>query len=240
MSTTSAPPIEDVPLSSYEELKRARKWIRFPAGLDHFVWHLDGPLPTSSRVGKLTTKRPQWSHTTNKLKAVRPCTNTPDDTHRAQDFINYRSSLRPRTMGGNMGRVTWAPMSLGLKRRRVTRRHQIRAYPNYSLETDWWPSQSDKRPWHLACCGTKRPRGKDAAIVVKPTSENGFVTIHDYFSTVHPWLMGLRDDIPDAMGVMDAKPLPPETKLRVKFMGLNVLNIEDRRLQRTITEPHIT
>ncbi|KAI0814553.1 hypothetical protein GGR55DRAFT_700820 [Xylaria sp. FL0064] len=196
MSTTSAHPVEEAGLPSYEELRRARQWIRFPAGLDRFVWHLDGPLPSSIWVRETDDKKapmePYWQQTES------------DDEELPEG-------------------IKFGPI------------------PNYNSETDRWPSQSDKRPWHLLeCCGTKRPRGKNETIVVKPSPKNGLVTIHNYFSTVHPWLMGLRDVILDAMGVMDAKSLPPETKLRVEFMSLGNLKIEDRKPQRTITEPYIT
>ena len=53
----------------------------------------------------------------------------------------------------------------------------------------------------LMCCGEKRPRGKAVSVVVKPAASHGFVTIHDYLSTVHPWLVSLREDILGAIGM---------------------------------------
>jgi hypothetical protein len=53
----------------------------------------------------------------------------------------------------------------------------------------------------LICCGEKRPRRKAVSVVVKPAASHGFVTIHDYLSTVHPWLMSLREDILGATGI---------------------------------------
>jgi hypothetical protein len=52
----------------------------------------------------------------------------------------------------------------------------------------------------LMCCGQKRPLGKGARRVVKLTAgEGGFVTIHDFISTVHPYLMARRDEVLEAM-----------------------------------------
>lgn len=55
----------------------------------------------------------------------------------------------------------------------------------------------------LMCCGEKRPRGKAVSVAVKPAASHGFVTIHDYLSAVHPWLMSLREDILGAIGMYE-------------------------------------
>ena len=66
----------------------------------------------------------------------------------------------------------------------------------------------------LRCCGTDRPREIPPLLVkasVKP-----FVTVHDYVSAVHPWLLGLRGKILWALSdINEDKPLPAETKLCV-------------------------
>ncbi|KAK4044526.1 hypothetical protein C8A01DRAFT_31312 [Parachaetomium inaequale] len=70
----------------------------------------------------------------------------------------------------------------------------------------------------LVCCGQKRPLGKGVsgagAVVVKPTTTGSFVTIHDFISTVHPYLMARRDEVLEAMGEDPGRtgaPFPPET-----------------------------
>ncbi|OTA63180.1 hypothetical protein K449DRAFT_381678 [Hypoxylon sp. EC38] len=84
------------------------------------------------------------------------------------------------------------------------------------------------RPAHLLmCCGSTRPRGKEGGMVVKPTSED-FITVHDYLSTLHPWLLSHRDDILTSMGLFDDKPLPQETKLMVNYDMVNCLMMYDR------------
>lgn len=54
----------------------------------------------------------------------------------------------------------------------------------------------------LACntCGEERPVDKNATITVTPATGD-FVTVHDYVSTVQPWLMQLRGDIEKALVV---------------------------------------
>lgn len=56
-------------------------------------------------------------------------------------------------------------------------------------------------------------------ILMKASSEHGFVTMHDYVSTIHPWLMSLRKDILESHlhAFAADKPLPPETEFVVEF-----------------------
>lgn len=49
----------------------------------------------------------------------------------------------------------------------------------------------------LLCCGMERRRGKKTDVVVKATGN--FVTIHDFISVVHPYLMARRDEDLEAM-----------------------------------------
>ncbi|KAI1452080.1 hypothetical protein F4805DRAFT_55120 [Annulohypoxylon moriforme] len=84
------------------------------------------------------------------------------------------------------------------------------------------------KPEHLLmCCGTTRPRGKAGSMAVKPTTGD-FITVHDYLSTLHPWLLGKRDDILALMGLFDDKPLPQETKLMVGYEMGDSLTVYDR------------
>jgi hypothetical protein len=47
-------------------------------------------------------------------------------------------------------------------------------------------------------------------------SGEGFVTVHDYVTAVHPWLMGLRADLLAAGGdLLDHVPLAEDTRLMV-------------------------
>ncbi|KAL0939602.1 uncharacterized protein CTRU02_206212 [Colletotrichum truncatum] len=57
----------------------------------------------------------------------------------------------------------------------------------------------------LRCCDTERP--KRALPLGIKASNMRYITIHDYISTLHPWLMGLREDIAKADNLLgDRKP----------------------------------
>ena len=87
-------------------------------------------------------------------------------------------------------------------------------------------------------CGVARPPAPkgDVSIVVRGTGgvsedeDGGFVTVHDYVSTVHPWLVGLRGDILGAVGTASGNddPLPVETELIVSCRLLDKLSVQKR------------
>ncbi|KAI1768863.1 hypothetical protein GGR53DRAFT_461946 [Hypoxylon sp. FL1150] len=54
-----------------------------------------------------------------------------------------------------------------------------------------------------------------------------FVTMQDYLSTVHPWLLSKRDDTLATMGMFGDKLLPQDTKLVVGYGFLNSPKMED-------------
>jgi hypothetical protein len=86
------------------------------------------------------------------------------------------------------------------------------------------------------CCGTARPVGmRDVSVVVTGTGGGdggggGFVTVHDYVTVVHPWLMGLRSGILGALGTLNGEdaPLPAETELMVSCNALDDLMMHTR------------
>jgi hypothetical protein len=93
----------------------------------------------------------------------------------------------------------------------------------------------------LVCCGQKRPLGKKVTVVVKPTRGGGFVTIHDFVSTVHPYLMARRDEVLEAMDEDPGRKLasstpdrtpgapffPPETRLVVIWYSAPYVDVLD-------------
>lgn len=88
--------------------------------------------------------------------------------------------------------------------------------------------KSDGEEHLLVCCWEKRPRGKGTHVLVKATDE--FVTIHDFLSVVHPYLMARRDEIIEAMsndpGRMNG-PFVSETKLMVTLSSPASVNVKD-------------
>jgi hypothetical protein len=66
----------------------------------------------------------------------------------------------------------------------------------------------------LRCCRGDRPRNKVETLLVRATG--AFLTIHDYLTLVHPWLLGRREDVFEAEGdLMKNEPLAANTKLMI-------------------------
>jgi hypothetical protein len=77
----------------------------------------------------------------------------------------------------------------------------------------------------LECCGQKRPWSYNTYLQV--VAQGKFLTVHEYISAVHPWLMAMRDTLLDARGKMDYQPKwPPETKLAVVNLGPGPLYVD--------------
>lgn len=73
-----------------------------------------------------------------------------------------------------------------------------------------------------------RPRGKKTQVVAKATGD--FVTIHDFLSVVHPYLMARRDEILVAMDEDPGRlrgPFPPETKLMADWRSPKTVEVSD-------------
>jgi hypothetical protein len=105
-------------------------------------------------------------------------------------------------------------------------------YPDPNLGR-FGPCPSDETldpPVYLSeCCGQKRPWSHDTQLQVAAQGE--FLTVYEFVSAVHPWLMAMRDTLLDVLGKMDSAPKwPPETKLAVLNIGPGPLRIghEDR------------
>lgn len=76
----------------------------------------------------------------------------------------------------------------------------------------------------LRCCDTHRPK-KARPLVVN--ASDTYVTVHDYLSALHPWLMGLREDIVRADNVWEDKTPDDYRKLVVDFILPDSLKIVD-------------
>ncbi|KAL8366066.1 hypothetical protein RB595_004716 [Gaeumannomyces hyphopodioides] len=83
-----------------------------------------------------------------------------------------------------------------------------RPYATEAKEDGSWEEDSDTE-FLIRCCGQDRPLGKRGQkLVVTPAAGGHFVTVHDYVSAVHPWLMGLRANILLAKTVAKPQPYP--------------------------------
>lgn len=81
----------------------------------------------------------------------------------------------------------------------------------------------------MRCCNEDRPNATPPLVVRASTQP--FVTIHDFVTTVHPWLQTVRDDILSAKGVTQGGPLPVDTPLYVHPLGLDRLRLVEGRNQ---------
>lgn len=99
----------------------------------------------------------------------------------------------------------------------------------FGMLPDYNPDSDEEGPEHLLkCCDAERPRKKKVSLLVKATGK--FVTIHDYVSVVHPWLMSLREDILRAEGdLLDNVPLPEDTRLLVDYPGSESVSFSEEK-----------
>ncbi|ODA82689.1 hypothetical protein RJ55_01197 [Drechmeria coniospora] len=82
-----------------------------------------------------------------------------------------------------------------------------RPYASEQNEDGSWEDDSDTE-FLIRCCGQDRPlRTRGQKLQVTPSAGKDFVSIHDYVCAVHPWLMGLREDIIQAKIVTRPRPV---------------------------------
>ncbi|KAM3501682.1 hypothetical protein MY11210_009308, partial [Beauveria gryllotalpidicola] len=73
-----------------------------------------------------------------------------------------------------------------------------RPYAREMKEDGSWEEDSDTE-FLNKCCGRGRPMyWRDLKLYVAASPDRGFVTIKDYVSALHPWLMSLREDLVEA------------------------------------------
>ncbi|KAK0657075.1 hypothetical protein B0T16DRAFT_385681 [Cercophora newfieldiana] len=82
----------------------------------------------------------------------------------------------------------------------------------------------------LLCCGEKRPWGRSTPLIKIEATTEDFVTIHDFISVAHPFLMSKRNEILQAMGEDPGRfnrPFSPETKLMVDWREPRMVDVMD-------------
>lgn len=75
----------------------------------------------------------------------------------------------------------------------------------------------------LECCGEKRPQPPGPLVIHATTKE--YVTVHDFVSAVHPWLMQHFSDIWEALHIWDGDEYDQSQKLVVSYSDLESLSI---------------
>ncbi|KAK8065472.1 hypothetical protein PG997_012219 [Apiospora hydei] len=82
----------------------------------------------------------------------------------------------------------------------------------------FWKRRDEDKVLLLRCCGEDRPTQRPSLTVVPSDPDAGFVTVRDYVSAVHPWLVGLRDAIARADNVDKSKPAEYYDKMMVDHL----------------------
>lgn len=89
------------------------------------------------------------------------------------------------------------------------------------------PGDDDGPGELLKCCGEERPQAPAPLVVT--ANEKAYVTIHDYVSAVHPWLMEHINAISAAVNVWTSGEAPQGQKLFVNMTDLTALDICDEQ-----------
>ncbi|KAK3933468.1 hypothetical protein QBC46DRAFT_402156 [Diplogelasinospora grovesii] len=189
MATSQSGQWEEPPYLSFKELRGEDAVVRFSPAARRLFWPLDGVFPTAISVMK---------------------------TPRSAD--NLEPFFQPDTGGSGSG--TWHEISqLPLTEPKVSsveasvfdfgdweynwlvyhEGHDGAEFgPEYVTYGDLSDEEEDSdKEFLVRCCGDDRPlRKRGIKLVVTPSAgSNSFVTVQDYVSAVHPWLMSLREDI---------------------------------------------
>ncbi len=83
----------------------------------------------------------------------------------------------------------------------------------------------------LRCCNTQRPKPLPPLVVTASTQP--FVTVHDYVTAVHPWLLEQKADILASKRLYAPVKLPDDTMLDIDYytnpglIQVFILGIED-------------
>ncbi|KAF2968640.1 hypothetical protein GQX73_g4878 [Xylaria multiplex] len=227
---------EQARLPSYEEFRHAGQLPYHTPEADRVFWTLNGPLHSSVWIMSHGSLKPYAQETDESNPTWHPISQCPltepkistitvkvDNLDRWEDdWLEIHREHAPELEEPEAGEYRYGPL------------------PDYDPERDE-ESLSEERPLHLLeCCDTPRPRGKISTIVVKPSPGNEFVTIHDYLSTLHPFLLASREDILNIANMWDQGDRPAEAKLMVNHNSLRSLRIsledEDSALWRSMTE----
>lgn len=209
---------EEIQLPSFDTIRCAHQPVGPSLDTQRFFWTVDGPLTNSIWIMK-NANNPDSLEAYFQEQSWHPATRLPLTEPKISSITVHIDDL-------DCWEDKWLDFhrdhSDGPDGDEENKEVQWGALPDYD------PDEDEEGPENLlVCCGTKRPRGKVASIVVKSIA-GSFVTVHDYVSTVHPWLMSLRDDLLEAMGMWDDKPLPSETKLMVNYTGLDNLKMYEQ------------
>jgi hypothetical protein len=202
---------------SMQELRDAQGAIQELPGRLGLIWQLNGPLSTAVLIKQGVNPPEPYCNRTG--------TNT-DQWH----ALATSSLTEPK-----ISSITVQVSELELWEDDWYERHCLHSDPDgdYGPDFEWqafpdWDPEVDEAEMQLVkCCGELRPRNKKASLTVTPARDGQrFVTLHDYLSAVHPWLMSLRRELIAALSVMYDTSLEPDAQLSVNSTALDTLTIK--------------
>jgi hypothetical protein len=227
---------QSTPYPTLESLRSAQVGVRHLPNQQRFFWPLSGSLDT--------------------VVAIMPDRHNPDrvepyySNHGTRHALAHTPLTEPKVSA-----ITVKVDALAMWEDHWLELHRNHSDPNdsgagasdsgaeWGILPDHGEEDDEEGEVHLLrCCGEPRPRKKSISVVVRPAAGGeGFVTVHDYLSVVHPWLMGLRGEILRAMSSALSASLSPATELMVNCDALDDLMIELKtdwmRLCRTVPLP---
>ncbi|KAH7631478.1 hypothetical protein B0T09DRAFT_302981 [Sordaria sp. MPI-SDFR-AT-0083] len=215
--------LEEPPFLSFKELKNAgvRRVIYTPAA-ERLYWEFDGVFPTSTAISIMKNEK-------GAKDDLEPFFNPDTGTWHE---ISQLPLTEPKTSSFEVS-------VFDLEGRRWERDWD--EWHKYHQDSQRYESTEDSGAEVLIkCCGEDRPFRKplpvDVKLVVTAGSE-GFITVRDFVSAVHPWLMSLRGDLFKAKDVSRERPYYGSSPEEDKWMvGLPInghcsqpLEIEEKR-----------
>ncbi|OBT93108.1 hypothetical protein VE01_08962 [Pseudogymnoascus verrucosus] len=209
----SSPPNEAQlpPYPSFEALRAKKEPPRITLDTtQRLFWPLDGPLSTSISIMKDASSpdslEPYFKQTSDGAGIWHPVSQMPL-TEPKEDY--WLEDHEEHSSPGGSGEPSARYGEL----------------PDLGPEDEWEEGSDDHL---LICCDEVRPRGKAVKLVVKPAAgENGFITVHDYVSAVHPWLASIQEDILNSMGMFQ-RPVPLAAEPMVNYNALDRLMMENK------------
>lgn len=193
MSDTGACQAEDTQMPSLDAHRSAQEPVSLSFEAQRLFWSLDGPLETSVHI-MATESNPD---------SLEPCVQqTPEDG------TTWHPATEAPLTSPKVSSVTVHVDTIDEWETNWLAVHEDHADPDSADEngyanageaqfgelSDYDEDEDEEGPVHLIkCCTTVRPRGKKTSVVVKSSEGgNSAVTIRDYVSTVHPWLMSMH------------------------------------------------
>lgn len=206
----SADPTNAEPLPSYSSLKAARITVFTTRAGCRLEWWLDGALEDSifvlnEEADHSGPHEPYFQGVENGRPKWHPIADKPLTYPRVSSI-----AVRIQALDNRVG--DWEDLHL-------------HAEPGMAGCVFGPPEQGEEEGLLLACCGERRPGGRASQLVVRASSKP-YVTVHDYVSAVHPWLLPQKRRISAAINFNNlGTPFPQGTRFVLELLDLSSLTI---------------